>query len=328
MNHFAVVGATGLVGLSFLELMQEKQIIPHKLSLFASEKNQGRNLQFAGQTYPVQTLKKGCFKGVDVAFFSAGGAVSKNWAHQAVQEGARVIDNSSAFRMDPDVPLIVPEVNAHHLKDQSLIANPNCSTIQMCLVLYPLHLAFGLESAQVATYQSMSGAGAGALEKLKSESLSYLQGGSSSFAFNCTPQIGDIKESGLCTEETKMREETRKILDDPQLDITVLTVRVPTLFSHGEALWVYLKETPKNRDHFLDNLQKQKGLTVMRNFDEYPDNFFTTGKDDVFVGRIHHPPENSNRWIMWVSADNIRKGAALNGLQIAQLLHGQNLKKI
>ena len=320
MNHFAIVGSTGLVGLSFLELMQEKQIIPQKLSLFASEKNKGRSLEFAGQKRPVQTLKKGCFEGVSIAFFSAGGAVSKAWAYQAVQERAKVIDNSSAFRMHKEVPLVVPEVNAHHLKDQPLTANPNCSTIQMCLVLHPLHQAFELESVQVATYQSMSGAGASSLEKLKSESLSYLQGGSSSFAFNCTPQIGDVQENGFSEEDTKMCEETRKILDHPQLDITAFTVRVPTLFSHGEALWVQLKKAPTNRQHLLEVLGKQKGLKVMAGMGQYPDNSCTTGQDDVFVGRIHPSPNNPRQWLMWVSADNVRKGAALNGLQIAQLL--------
>ena len=320
MNHIALVGATGLVGLSFLKLMEEKQITPKTLSLFAGENSKGRNLQFMGQNHTVQTLKKGCFEEVDLAFFSAGGSVSENWAPQAVQEGAKVIDNSSAFRMRSGVPLVVPEVNAHHLKNQSLIANPNCSTIQMCLVLNPLHSAFELTSVQAATYQSMSGAGAGALEKLKSESLSYLQGNPSSFAFNCTPQIGGIKEDGFSLEDAKMCEETKKILDHPHLDITAFTVRVPTLFSHGEVLWVQFKKAPKNRDGLLEVLQKQKGLRVMKGVDEYPDNACTTGRDDVFVGRIHQAPNNPCRWLLWVSADNIRKGAALNGLQIAQLL--------
>ena len=320
MNHFAIVGATGLVGLSFLQLMQEKQIVPQKLSLFASDRSKGCDLKFADQVWSVQTLKPGCFKGVDIAFFSAGGTVSKAWAVQAVQEGVKVIDNSSTFRMDPEVPLVVPEVNAHHLGDQSLIANPNCSTIQMCLVLNPLHSAFELESVQVATYQSMSGAGAGALEKLKSESLSYLQGESSSLAFNCIPQIGDITEDGFSLEDTKMCAETRKILNHPQLNITAFTVRVPTLFSHGEVLWVQLKKTPDHRQHLLEVLQKQKGLKVMTAIDKYHDNSLTTGKDDVFVGRVHQAPNNPRQWLMWVSADNIRKGAALNGLQIAQLL--------
>lgn len=327
MNHFAIVGATGLVGLSFLKLLQEKQILPQKLSLFAGEKSKGKKLQFAGNTHSVQTLEKGCFKGVDVAFFSAGGAVSKAWASQAVQEGAKVIDNSSTFRMKSEVPLVVPEVNAHHLEDQQLIANPNCSTIQMCLVLSPLHSEFELESVQVATYQSVSGAGTGALEKLKSESLLYLQGGPSSVAFNCTPQIGDIAEDGFSLEDTKMCAETRKILDHSQLDITAFTVRVPTLFSHGEALWVCLKKAPRDRQHLLDVLQKQKGLKVMTAIDEYPDNSCTTGEDDVFVGRIHQAPHNPRKWLMWVSADNIRKGAALNGLQIAQLLMDKTSKK-
>lgn len=321
MNHLAIVGATGLVGLSFLELMREKQMIPQRLSLFASEKNQGRNLEFAGQKWPVQTLKKGCFQGVSIAFFSAGGAVSRDWAFQAVQEGAKVIDNSSAFRLQEEVPLVVPEVNAHHLKDQPLMANPNCSTIQMCLVLHPLQTAFGLESVQVSTYQSVSGAGATALEKLKLESLSYLQQGKpSAVAFNCIPQIGDIQENGFSVEDAKMCEEARKILNQPQLDITAFTVRVPTFFSHGEVLWVQLKKAPESRKHLLEVLQKQKGLKVMTGIEEYPDNVCTTGKDDVFAGRIHQTPNNPRKWMMWVSADNVRKGAALNGLQIAQLL--------
>ncbi len=320
MNHIAIVGATGLVGSSFLRLMEEKHITPKTLSLFAGEKSKGRSLTFCGRDYTVQTLKKGCFQEVDLAFFSAGGLVSGEWAPQAVREGAKIIDNSSAFRMRPEVPLVVPEINAHHLRGQSLISNPNCSTIQMCLVLNPLHSAFELESVQAATYQSMSGAGSRALEKLKSQSLSHLQGKASPSAFNCTPQIGDIGEDGFSAEEVKMHLETKKILDHPDLDITTAAVRVPVFFSHGEALWVQLKKTPKNRNDFLEVLKKQKGLRVMEGVDEYPDNACTTGRDDVFVGRIRQAPNNPHRWLLWVSADNIRKGAALNGLQIAQLL--------
>ena len=330
MKNIAIVGATGFVGSCFLDLMAEKNISVDRLHLFASEKNKGRSISWGGKTWPVQALQDGCFKSSQIAFFSAGKDVSSKWAKQAEAEGCTVIDNSSAFRMEKDIPLIVPEINAHLLSSShKLIANPNCSTIQLCLALHPLHQTFGIESVQAATYQSMSGAGSRPFNQLKEESLSVLQkeqtkgwpyADQNPLAFNCTPQIGSIQENGLCEEEIKMRGETRKILNLPQLKITVLTVRVPAFVSHGEVVWVQLKKKPSHKKEFIQALKSQKGLNVMEEPDQYPDNRSSTGQDCVSVGRIHHPPEDISLWLMWICADNLRKGAALNGLQIAQHL--------
>ena len=182
MNHIGIVGATGLVGTCFLKLMEEQRLKVRHLSLFASEKNQGKIIHFQSKPYPIKVLKEGCFQDIDIVFFSAGGKISQKWAKQATKEGAVVIDNSSAFRMDPLCPLVVPEINAQSIqKSHQLIANPNCSTIQMCLPLYPLHLDFGISQVQVATYQSMSGAGARFIQQLKQETASVLQDESSFF---------------------------------------------------------------------------------------------------------------------------------------------------
>ena len=329
MKHLAIVGATGLVGKHFLHLMEKKNIRPEKLSLFASEKSQGRRIEFHGQSHCIQTLKPQCFKGVDIAFFSAGGTISKEWGLRAVEEGAIVIDNSSTFRMQKDVPLVVPEINAHHIQSARLIANPNCSTIQMVMTLKPLHQAFGLQAVQVATYQSSSGAGASFMNQLKEDSLSMLQEGSPSgpLAFNCIPQIGDINEDGFSTEDTKMQNETRKILEIHDLSITAFTVRVPTLVGHGEVVWAHFKNTPQHRDNIIEALQKQKGLKVMSALNEYPESRTTTLQADVFVGRIHQDPQNPKTCLMWIHADNLLKGAALNGFQIAQFLMDNPQKK-
>ena len=323
MNRMALVGATGLVGKSFLKLLEETQIPLSKLSLFASEKNKGKIIKFKDQSIPIQVLEEGCFRGIDIAFFSAGGERSLKWAQQAGQEGCTVIDNSSAFRMHLEVPLIVPEVNAYVLNlKHKLIANPNCSTIQMCLVLHPLHQVFGLKSVQVATYQSMSGAGLKPLNELKEETQECLNQGkfSGEKAFNCIPQIGSIEEDGFSQEDSKMQNETRKILHHPDLDITAFTVRVPTMVSHGEVLWITLNQVPQNRDEIINSLKKQKGLHVIEDIRKYPDNTMATDTNGVYVGRIHQVPGKPQTWMMWVCADNVRKGAALNGLQIAQYL--------
>ena len=330
MSHFAVVGATGVVGRQFLDLMEEKCIFPDKLSLFASKKNQGKTVEFNNKSYSIQSLREGCFEGIDIAFFSAGADISQKWALKATNEGAFVVDNSSAFRMDPQVPLVVPEINPSVLtSSQKLIANPNCSTIQMCMVLSPLHQAFELESVQAATYQSASGAGSALIEQLKKESFSKLSNEKNSceFAFNCVPKIGNILESGFSTEDIKMDDETRKILNLGDTSITAFTVRVPTFYSHGEVLWVHLKKPPKNREVLIGALKGQKGLTVLEGADEYCINDFVTGKDNVYVGRIHQDPKRPQTWLMWVLGDNVRKGAALNGLQISQLLMDKWIEK-
>jgi len=323
MSHMAIVGATGLVGSAFLNLLQETHFPVSKLSLFASEKNSGKTIQFKDQSVLIQTLQEGCFEEIDMAFFSAGGKRSVDWARQAGQQGCTVIDNSSAFRMHPDVPLVIPEINASVLNSEhKLIANPNCSTIQMCLALNPLHRAYGLKSVQVATYQSMSGAGLKPLNHLKEETQECLNQNKNSgkSAFNCIPQIGEIEEDGFSVEDLKMQNETRKILNHPQLNITAFTVRVPTLISHGEVLWVTLDSAPQSRKELIQALQNQEGLKVMENIQEYPDNTMATDTNLTYVGRIHQVPQDSHTWMMWVCADNLRKGAALNGLQIAQYL--------
>ena len=322
MSHIAVVGATGLVGSCFLNLLEETNISFSKLSLFASPKNQGKTLKFKEKQIPIQTLKPGCFKGCDIAFFSAGGKVSLEWAERAGQEGCTVIDNSSAFRMKTDIPLIVPEINAGILNStHKLIANPNCSTIQLCLALHPLHQAFGLQSVQTATYQSLSGAGAEAVQQLKTETQNSLDTHTpGQYAFNCIPQIGKINDNGFSEEDLKMQNESGKILNIPALSMTVFTVRVPTLNSHGEAVWVHLKKPPKNRQELVQAMKKQEGLEVMEDVRSYPDNRTASQKNPVYVGRIHQDPQNPSTWLMWICADNLRKGAALNGLQIAQFL--------
>lgn len=328
MNRFAIVGATGLVGSCFLNLLEEMSFPVSKISLFASKKNQGRTLLFRKKPILIQTLQPGCFKGIDIAFFSAGGPVSRQWAEKAVEEGCTVIDNSSCFRMQKNIPLIVPEINSCTLKaHHKLIANPNCSTIQMCLALHPLQKKFGLQSVQTATYQSLSGAGAQAMNQLKMETQACLENKmlSSRHAFNCRPFIGKIMDDGFSEEDAKMQRETCKILQNPSLDVTAFTVRVPTLISHGEAVWVHLKKQPKNREDLIKTLQQQEGLKVMEDIKSAPDNCTAAGTHPVYVGRIHPSPKNPLLWLMWICADNTLKGAALNGLQIAQhLIKTQN----
>ena len=320
--QIAIVGATGLVGSSFLQLMEEERFFPEKLRLFAGKKSLGKTLRFHSQDWPVELLSKGCFQNTDIAFFSAGGEVSRQWARQAVEEGALVIDNSSAFRMEKEIPLIVPEVNGSTLNaSHRLIANPNCSTIQMALVLHPLQKAFGLDSVQVSTYQSASGAGASKMNLLKEQTAMALKNNvlHNETAFNCTPAIGEIDENGYCVEEIKMQEETKKILNLPQLSISAFTVRVPTLVSHGEALWVRLKNSP-HRKELIQTLKAQEGLAVMESVKEFPTNQTSSGKNKVYAGRIHQNPQDPKQWLIWVTADNVRKGAALNGLQMALFL--------
>ena len=323
MRTIAIVGATGLVGSCFLNLMRERNFPFKNLKLFAGKKNKGKIISFNGREFQVEELSPSCFKGVSIAFFSAGGDVSRQWAKRAAQEGCFVIDNSSAFRMEKNIPLIVPEINADILSSESLlIANPNCSTIQMSLALYPLDQTFGLESVQTATYQSMSGAGAASVRQLKEESLSILNNSQTcgQTAFNCTPKIGDIMDSGFSLEDIKMQEETKKILARSRLSVSAFCVRVPTLVSHGEVVWVKLKNRPKDRCHFIKALQQQKGLSVMQDPKAFADNKTSTGKDLCFAGRVHQSKDDPLTWMMWISCDNLRKGAALNGIQIAEHL--------
>lgn len=323
INRIAVVGATGLVGQAFIDLIKERDFSYESFHPFASEKSEGEKLIIDGRSWAIESLKEGSFKEIDLAFFSAGGAISQKWAPQAQKESCIVIDNSSVFRMQKDIPLIVPEVNASILTSKDrLIANPNCSTIQLCIALNPIHKEFCLERVHVATYQSLSGAGTRAVDNLKKETSKVIADNSykSNQAFNCIPQIGDIAANGLSLEDTKVQEETKKILNIPELFISAFSVRVPTLVSHGEVVWVKLKKPPSNREQFIQALSEQTGLHVMEGQDQYPINQTTSGKNDVYIGRIHQDEQDPSTWMMWIAADNLRKGAALNGIQVAEFL--------
>ena len=327
----AIVGATGMVGQNFLKLLNERNFPVTELRLFARKKNEGNQILFRSKEFTIKSLKEDCFQNLDIVFFSSGEEISRQWASKAAQAGAMVIDNSSAFRMEKDIPLVVPEVNANQVKKEKgkggIIANPNCSTIQLVLVLNPLHLNFALESVHVSSYQSLSGAGRTALTLLKKESQKILNEDTSlslpsnekSSAFNCIPQIGAINEEGFSTEEAKLMRETKKILNLPDLKITATAVRVPTFNGHGEAVITTLKK-PASKEEVITTLEKGKGIKILEE-NHLPHQRFVDGKDDVYVGRIRPMPEEKGKtWMMWVAADNLRKGAALNGLQIAEVL--------
>lgn len=322
-----IVGSTGLVGREFLRLLEERKTPIEEIKLFASEKSKGTQLRFRGEDHTVVGLEDGCFEGLDVVFFSAGGSVSKVWAPKAVSEGAYAIDNSSAFRMNPEVPLVVPEVNMDAISNDGkacLVANPNCSTIQMVVALKPLQDKYGLKQVIVSTYQSVSGAGSAAVEEVKAHSLAYLNNQElepkifpKTIAFNNIPQIGDIEENGFTTEEMKMVNETKKILNNHDLDVSAFCVRTPSLNGHSESVWAEL-DSKATKEDIVSCLNTAPGIDM--SLKEIPTTREATGKNPVYVGRIRQDISNPNRWLFWCVADNIRKGAALNGLQIAESL--------
>lgn len=328
--NVGVVGATGVVGETFLNLIEERQFPIGELRLFASENSQGQTRKCADQEWPVQVLQEGCFDGLDLVFFSSGDDISKEWAPKAMKAGAIAVDNSAAFRMNPDFPLVVPEVNGDLLPKPgkaTIIANPNCSTIQLVVALSPLAKRFGLKAVRVSSYQSVSGAGKNGIEELFNATRVSLEGEevkeSSVFpapiAFNCVPQIGRIGDDGFCTEETKIMTETCKILRLPKLPVSAFTVRVPTLNAHAETVWVTLEKSA-DKAEVEACLESGEGLVLMRpgQGPGYPTQTQVSGQDPVFVGRVHRDPHDPNTWMMWVVSDNLRKGAALNGIQIAE----------
>ena len=319
-----IVGASGVVGRAFLQLIQERNFPISHLKLFAGSRNVGKQLSFRAKQLPLDPLSESSFHGMDLVFFSAGEDISSEWAPKAVEAGAVVIDNSATFRMQADIPLVVPEINISSISKNKagIIANPNCSTIQLVLALHPLQQAFGLESVYVSSYQSISGAGYHALEQFKEDSIQLLKGkplsesvSKNSPAFNCIPQIGSLDDSGFSTEELKIMQETKKILNLPDLNISATAVRTPTFNGHCEAVWMMLKKSPEMQE-VLTVLVKQKGLQVVRE-NTLPSQRFVDGWDDVYVGRLRRM-DHPQGWMMWVAADNLRKGAALNGLQIAE----------
>ena len=325
----AVVGATGAVGNLMIKVLEERSFPVSELKLLASVRSVGKTLPFKGTDLPVHELREDSFTGIDIALFSAGGSVSKKFAPFAAQAGCVVIDNSSAFRMDPNVPLIVPEVNPDDVSPhRNIIANPNCSTIQMVVALKPIFDAVGIKRIVVTTFQAVSGTGKRAIEELRQQ-VSDLMGGSEirrevypyQIAFNCFPHIGAFLENGYTEEEMKMVNETRKIFNDPNLAVCATTVRVPVYFGHSEAVNI---ETggPISVDRARSLLENAPGIRVLDDPAQslYPVPIAAAGQDETLVGRIRQDPSVENGLAMWVVADNIRKGAATNAVQIAELL--------
>ena len=330
-KRVAVLGATGLVGREMLYTLEQRKFPVSELIPLASPRSAGKKVVFNGEEIEVRAVNEDSFKGVDIALFSAGGKTSKQWAPVAAASGAVVIDNSSAWRMDPEVPLIVPEINAGDVsmaKNKGIIANPNCSTIQAVVVLYPLHKAAGLKYINISTYQSVAGTGKAAIESLRDGAKAAIKGeeyGDDVFphniAFNLLPHIGPFDEEGISEEEWKMVNESRKIMHIPGLRVSGITVRVPIFRCHGESVTAQF-ERPLSPAEAREILKNAPGVVVRddpKNA-EYPMPIETAGKDDVFVGRIRRDTGLDNALAMWVVGDNLRKGAALNAVQIAEKL--------
>jgi aspartate-semialdehyde dehydrogenase len=328
--NIGVVGATGMVGKSFMETLEQRNFPVSILRPFASEASVGKTVALQGRSYTVEALKPGCFDGLDLVFFSSGDDISRDWAPQAAAAGAWAIDNSAAFRMNSEIALIVPEVNGNLLGQMTkpqVIANPNCSTIQLVVALKPLLDQFGLIEVRVSSYQAVSGAGQPGFDDLWASTKTHFDRSATGtanyfphpIAFNCIPQIGSFDDQGYCSEEVKIIKETRKILGTSTLRVSAFTVRVPVINSHAEAVWVTL-EKEVSREQVLKALQSFSGLVVQDNpqKSEYPMQIHASGQDPVFVGRVHRDLEDPYTWLMWIVADNVRKGAALNGMQIAE----------
>lgn len=321
--NLAVVGATGMVGRTFLKVLEEKNLPIENFYVFASARSAGSTLTFNGKEYTVLELNENSFKDyqIDIALFSAGGGTSLKYSPIAAESGCIVIDNSSAWRMDPNVPLVVPEVNPEDIRNhQGIIANPNCSTIQAVVALKPLHEYYGIKRIVYTTFQAVSGAGMGGWsdleEGLKGQAPKKFP---HPIANNCLPHIDVFLENGYTKEEMKMVEETRKILHDDALRITATTVRVPVFNSHSESINVELNK-PFEIDELVNRLSASEGITVQDDLanNVYPLAINATGHDEVFVGRIRRDESLDNGINLWVVADNIRKGAASNAVQIAE----------
>lgn len=329
--HVAVAGATGAVGNEMIKILEELEFPVASLKLLASSRSIGKTLEFRGESLPVEELQEDSFAGVDIALFSAGGGTSRKFAPVAAKSGCVVIDNSSAWRMDPEVPLVVPEVNPHAVADyenKGIIANPNCSTIQMVVVLKPIYDAAGIERLVVSTYQAVSGTGKRALEELIDQTRKLLNFQETTpkvyphrIAFNCFPHIGNFLENGYTEEEMKMVHETQKIMEDSNIRVSATTVRVPVFYGHSEAVNIQTKRKLTAKEARV-LLFRAPGVKVMDNPDEriYPMPLAAAGINDTLVGRIREDISIENGLDLWIVADNIRKGAALNTVQIAELL--------
>jgi len=325
--RIAIVGATGMVGQEFIKVLLQRKFPVSAISLYASDRSAGRKMFVGSQELLVKETAGDSFDNIDIVLFSAGADISRHFAPIAAKSGALVIDNSAAWRMDPRVPLVVPEVNADDIKKhRGIIANPNCSTIQMVVALNPLHKVNPIKRVIVSTYQSVSGTGLAAVEELTKQSKIVLEGGNviphvyaHQIAFNLLPEIDVFMDNGYTKEEWKMVEETRKIMHAEHMQISATCVRVPVFIAHSEAVNVEFTEY-MGPDEARSLLSKVPGIKVLDdpNVSLYPQPWLAAGTDDVYVGRIRSDASLMNGLVMWVVSDNIRKGAALNAVQIAE----------
>jgi aspartate-semialdehyde dehydrogenase len=326
--NVAVAGATGAVGNQMIQCLEERNFPIKQIKLLASARSVGKTLPYKGQQIAVEELKEDSFQGTEIALFSAGASTSLKFAPQAVEAGCVVIDNSSAFRMDPQIPLVVPECNPHRIpKGAGIVANPNCSTIQMVVALKPIHDQSRIRRIIVSTYQAVSGTGQKAIFELKNQIVDLLNGKEPQvsvypyqIAYNCLPQIDVFLENDYTKEEMKMVNETRKILEDDTIMVAATTVRVPVFYGHSEAVYI---ETEKKitAPEVKGLLSKAPGVVVLDDpaSRTYPLPLIAQGKDEVFVGRIREDISHERGIALWVVSDNIRKGAATNAVQIAEI---------
>lgn len=328
-NRVAIVGATGLVGQAILRILEQRSFPVEELIPLASERSIGKSIRFNDQDYEVMVLDDFNFENIDFSFFSAGSSVSRVFAPKAANAGSVVIDNTSEFRYDDQIPLIVPEVNAHALENfrkNNIIANPNCSTIQMLVALNPIHKAATISSINVCTYQSISGAGRMMLNEYDRQvsDPKYPQQEENCFAHNVIPQIGSFENNGYSLEEMKMVWETHKIFDDKNIEVNPTAVRVPVRYGHSEAISI-ITENHLSVGKVRALLSDSNGIQLMHDDESYPMPIKEgEGTDDVYVGRIRADLNHSNGINLWVVADNIRKGAALNSIQIAETILESN----
>lgn len=335
--HVAVVGATGAVGQQMIQTLMKENFPIRELTLLSSARSAGKKVDINGREYTVQEAKPESFEGVDIALFSAGGSVSKELAPEAAKRGAVCVDNTSAFRMDTDIPLVVPEVNEKDLFEHNgIIANPNCSTIQMVVALEPIRQKFGLKKIIVSTYQAVSGSGAAAVEELLQQTKAILNEEPYEpqilpvksdkkhyqIAFNAIPQIDKFQENGYTYEEMKMINETKKIMHLPELQVSATCVRLPVAVGHSESVYFEIEEDNVSAAEIKALLKDAPGVILQDDPENqvYPMPADCVGKNEVFVGRIRNDIDNSKGFHMWVVSDNLLKGAAWNSVQIAQRL--------
>ncbi|RFU67823.1 aspartate-semialdehyde dehydrogenase [Bacillus sp. V59.32b] len=335
--NVAVLGATGAVGQQMVATLEKRDLPIKKLTLLSSARSAGKKIVFKGEEIEVQEAKPESFEGIDIALFSAGGSISKEFAPEAVKRGAIVVDNTSAFRMDENTPLVVPEVNEEDLKlHNGIIANPNCSTIQMVVALEPIRKKYGLDKVVVSTYQAVSGAGAAAIAELKDQSQAILNEEAAEasvlpvkgdkkhypIAFNVIPQIDKFQDNGFTFEEMKMINETKKIMHMPELPVAATCVRLPVVTGHSESVYIEVESEGVTAVQLKELLKTAPGIVLQDDPENqvYPMPADAVGKNDVFVGRIRKDLDQDNGFHLWVVSDNLLKGAAWNSVQIAESL--------